>query len=73
VDVRRLNEAFGVPVVVDNRGGAGGTIGTDLTAKATMWEVTRINIYIIGVLLAVLIMVTYVPVTGLGLVNLFYR
>ncbi len=31
---QRLNEAFGVPVVVDNRGGAGGTIGTDIAAKA---------------------------------------
>src|SRR5688572_29376169 len=31
---QKLNEGFGVPVVVDNRGGAGGTIGTDLTAKA---------------------------------------
>jgi tripartite-type tricarboxylate transporter receptor subunit TctC len=34
VVAQKLNEAFGVPVVVDNRGGAGGTIGTDLTAKA---------------------------------------
>jgi tripartite-type tricarboxylate transporter receptor subunit TctC len=31
---QKLNESLGVPVVVDNRGGAGGTIGTDLTAKA---------------------------------------
>src|SRR5690348_4224866 len=31
---QKLNEAFGVPVVVDNRGGAGGTIGTDVTSKA---------------------------------------
>jgi tripartite-type tricarboxylate transporter receptor subunit TctC len=29
-----LNEAFGVPVVVDNRGGAGGTIGTAILSKA---------------------------------------
>jgi tripartite-type tricarboxylate transporter receptor subunit TctC len=34
VVAQKLNDAFGVPVVVDNRGGAGGTIGTDLTAKA---------------------------------------
>jgi tripartite-type tricarboxylate transporter receptor subunit TctC len=34
VMAQKLNEGFGVPVVVDNRGGAGGTIGTDLTAKA---------------------------------------
>ncbi len=31
---QRLNEALGVPVIVDNRGGAGGTIGTDMTSKA---------------------------------------
>ena len=32
---QRLNDAFGVQVVVDNRGGAAGIIGTDLAAKAT--------------------------------------
>ena len=31
---QRLGESLGVSVVVDNRGGAGGTIGTDITAKA---------------------------------------
>ena len=40
-------------------------------AKASVWEVTRVNIYFIGVLFAVLMLVTYVPVTGLGLVELF--
>jgi tripartite-type tricarboxylate transporter receptor subunit TctC len=34
VVAQKLNEGFGVPVVVDNRGGAGGTIGTDITAKS---------------------------------------
>jgi TRAP-type C4-dicarboxylate transport system permease large subunit len=42
-------------------------------AKASVWEVSRVNIYFIGVLFAVLMMVTYIPVTGLGLVQLFYR
>jgi len=30
----KLNQSFGVPVVVDNRPGAGGTLGTDITAKS---------------------------------------
>lgn len=42
-------------------------------AKASVWEVSKVNIYFIGVLFAVLMMVTYIPVTGLGLVELFYR
>ena len=42
-------------------------------AKADMWEVTKVNIYFIAVLVAVLLLVTYVPLTGMGLVNLFYR
>ena len=42
-------------------------------AKVSIWEVTRVNVWFIGVLLGVLLLVTYVPVTGLGLVNYFYR
>ena len=42
-------------------------------AKASVWEVTRVNIWFIGVLFAILMMVTYIPITGLGLVHLFYR
>jgi tripartite-type tricarboxylate transporter receptor subunit TctC len=30
----RLSEALGQPVVIDNRGGAGGTLGADIVAKA---------------------------------------
>ena len=32
---QRLGERLGQQVIVDNRGGAGGTIGTDIAAKAT--------------------------------------
>jgi tripartite ATP-independent transporter DctM subunit len=42
-------------------------------AKASVWEVTRVNIWFIGVLFAVLMMVTYFPPTGLFLVDLFYK
>jgi tripartite ATP-independent transporter DctM subunit len=42
-------------------------------SKASIWEVTRVNVWFIAVLVAVLLLVTYVPVTGLGLVDLFYR
>jgi C4-dicarboxylate transporter DctM subunit len=42
-------------------------------AKASVWQVTRANVGFIGVLLVVLGLVTYVPVVGMGLVELFYR
>jgi C4-dicarboxylate transporter, DctM subunit len=42
-------------------------------ARASVWDVTKVNIWYIGVLLLVLMLVTYVPVTGLGLVEMFYR
>ncbi len=42
-------------------------------AKESIWAVTRVNVYFIAVLVAVLLLVTYVPITGLGLVQLFYR
>jgi len=42
-------------------------------AKADIWEVTKVNVYFIAVLVAVLLIVTYVPVTGMGLVDFFYR
>jgi C4-dicarboxylate transporter, DctM subunit len=41
--------------------------------KADMWEVTKVNVWFVAVLFAVLLMVTYVPVTGMGLVDFFYR
>jgi C4-dicarboxylate transporter DctM subunit len=42
-------------------------------AKADIWEVTKVNVYFIGVLLAVLLLVSYVPAIPMALVNLFYR
>ena len=42
-------------------------------AKESVWDVTRANIPFIGVLLATLLLVTYVPPVTLGLVELFYR
>jgi tripartite ATP-independent transporter DctM subunit len=42
-------------------------------ARASVWDVTRVNVWFIGILVTVLMLVTYVPVTGMGLVNLFYR
>ena len=41
-------------------------------AQADMGEVTEVDVHFIAVLLAVLLLVTYVPVTGMGLVELFY-
>ena len=42
-------------------------------AKADMWAVTRVNLPFIGVLLATLMLVTYVPAVPLFLVEYFYR
>lgn len=42
-------------------------------AKADIWEVSKVNIYFIGVLFAVLMLVTYVPIVPMGLVEFFYR
>jgi tripartite ATP-independent transporter DctM subunit len=42
-------------------------------AKESVWDVTRANIPFIAVLVATLLLITYVPVVTLGLVELFYR
>ncbi len=42
-------------------------------ANADIWAVTKVNVYFIGVLLALLVLVTYVPAVPMGLVNFFYR
>ena len=42
-------------------------------AKADIWEVSKVNVRFIAVLLAILVMVSYVPAIPLSLVDLFYR
>jgi tripartite ATP-independent transporter DctM subunit len=42
-------------------------------AKADIWEVTKTNVWFIGVLLAVLVLVTYVPAVPLSLIDVFYN
>jgi len=42
-------------------------------AKENVWDVTRANLPFIGVLLAVLLLVTYVPAVTLSLVWIFYH
>jgi tripartite ATP-independent transporter DctM subunit len=42
-------------------------------AKADIWQVSKINIYFIGVLFVVLMMCTYIPAIPMFLVETFYR
>ena len=42
-------------------------------AKADIWEVSKVNVYFVGVLLTVLLLVTYVPAIPMALVELFFR
>lgn len=42
-------------------------------AKANIWEVSKVNVYFVGVLLMVLLLSTYVPAVPMFLVELFYR
>ncbi|MCR9086050.1 MAG: TRAP transporter large permease [Rhodobacteraceae bacterium] len=42
-------------------------------ARANIWEVSKVNIYFIAVLFAVLMMCTYIPSIPLFLVEYFYR
>ncbi len=42
-------------------------------AKADMWKVTRVNLPFIGVLVVLLLLVTYIPAIPMFLVEYFYR
>ena len=42
-------------------------------AKADIWEVSKVNLWFVAVLVTMLVLVTYVPVVPMALVELFYR
>jgi C4-dicarboxylate transporter, DctM subunit len=42
-------------------------------AKADIWEVSKVNVYFVAVLGAMLVLVTYVPAVPMALVEMFYR
>ncbi len=42
-------------------------------ARANIWEVSRVNVYFVAVLLGVLLLCTYVPAVPMVLVEYFYR
>ena len=42
-------------------------------AKANIWDVSKVNVWFVAVLLAVLMLCTYVPVVPMFLVEYFYR
>jgi tripartite ATP-independent transporter DctM subunit len=42
-------------------------------AKANIWEVSKVNVYFVAVLLMVLLMCTYIPAIPMFLVEYFYR
>lgn len=42
-------------------------------AKADIWEVSKVNLWFVAVLVTMLALVTYVPVVPMALVELFYR
>jgi TRAP-type C4-dicarboxylate transport system permease large subunit len=42
-------------------------------AKADIWEVSKVNVYFVAVLVAMLLLVTYVPIVPMALVEMLYR
>jgi tripartite ATP-independent transporter DctM subunit len=48
-------------------------IATCAIAKANIWEVSKVNVWFVSVLLAVLLLITYVPAVPMALVEYFYR
>jgi len=42
-------------------------------AKADIWEVSKVNLYFVAVLVTMLLVVTYIPIVPMALVEMFYR
>jgi tripartite ATP-independent transporter DctM subunit len=42
-------------------------------AKADIWAVSKVNLYFVGVLVTMLLVVTYLPIVPMALVELLYR
>ena len=70
VMAQKLSEAFGQSVVVDNRGGAGGTIGAEIAAKATPDGYTMIMVSGSYAVNAGLYKLPYDPLNGIDTVSL---
>jgi len=67
---QKLSEAFGQSVVVDNRGGAGGTIGAEIAAKAAPDGYTMIMVSGSYAVNAGLYKLAYDPLNGIDTVSL---
>jgi len=67
---QKLSEAFGQSVVVDNRGGAGGTIGAEIAAKSTPDGYTMIMVSGSYAVNAGLYKLPYDPLNGIDTVSL---
>jgi C4-dicarboxylate transporter, DctM subunit len=48
-------------------------IATCAIAKANIWEVSKVNVWFVGVLVTLLMLITYVPPVPMALVEYFYR
>jgi tripartite-type tricarboxylate transporter receptor subunit TctC len=70
VMAQKLSEAFGQSVIVDNRGGAGGTIGAEIAAKSTPDGYTMIMVSGSYAVNAGLYKLPYDPLNGIDTVSL---
>jgi C4-dicarboxylate transporter, DctM subunit len=48
-------------------------IATCAIAKANIWEVSKVNVWFVGILVTLLMLITYVPPVPMALVEYFYR